>query len=245
MLLRPFHWKSIPLGEFQVLPRNQRPVTDSIWHSIDEALLTVVQEIREVLHTMQPEEGPAHQPRRHPTDSPLHSKRSSQKSSSLNGLGITLLILLLLSLAIGEVLLRQGKIGVGLTNTSASPISSPIIRSTPIPTSQEKLAEQQYSLATSGSATIDDPLNGQTSSQWDRDPDCNFRDGGYHVTGQTTYASLASCSFSGQFQDFAFQADMTLLKGAGGGLLFRKAGSSFGYRFFLGRNFVDLTYDGS
>jgi len=65
------------------------------------------------------------------------------------------------------------------------------------------------------------------------------------VTGKTTIANLAVCSFSRQYQDFVFQARMTLLKGAGGGLLFRTAGTSFGYRFFLGLNEVNLTYDDS
>jgi hypothetical protein len=247
VLLRPFYWKSLPLGDFQVLPRNQQPITDSSWHSVDEALLTVVQEIREILRTMQPGGAPAHQSRQQPAGPLLHLHQSPRKPFSLlKVLGIALSVVLLLFLGIGGFLLQQSKIDADRANTSATPTAHSSIHPTATSTTQaEQQAMQQYIQATSGPPTISDPLNGQTSNQWTQNEDCNFKNGGYHVTGQTTTTNVASCSFSGQFQDFVFQAQMTLLKGAGGGLLFRTADSSFGYRFFRGLNNVDLAYDES
>lgn len=49
VILRPVLWHGAPFGKLQALPTDGKPVTDSSWHSMDEAFLSVAEGIRKVV----------------------------------------------------------------------------------------------------------------------------------------------------------------------------------------------------
>ena len=49
ILLRPCDWEELSFSEYQVLPKNQQPVTSRYWHNQDEAFREVAKGIREVV----------------------------------------------------------------------------------------------------------------------------------------------------------------------------------------------------
>lgn len=57
LLLRSCDWQSTPLAEVQCLPRNGKPVT--LWENRDDALFSIVQELRRLITRQQPTTSPA------------------------------------------------------------------------------------------------------------------------------------------------------------------------------------------
>lgn len=51
VILRPCQWHEAPFGKLQALPRDGRPITS--WNNRDEALFSVVQELRRVIEELQ------------------------------------------------------------------------------------------------------------------------------------------------------------------------------------------------
>src|SRR6266487_317278 len=100
-----------------------------------------------------------------------------------------------------------------------------------------------YVQATSGTPTLDDPLiNNSKGDNWDGGNACVFTGGAYHVKiGQKD--TFLVCSARPTLANFAYQVQMTILKGDGGGITFRTGGANpFGYRFFLSLDYFDLNY---
>ena len=73
---------------------------------------------------------------------------------------------------------------------------------------------------------IYDPLDDSSNSPvgWDSSDGCNYNNGTYHAIEQTAY-TLRTCSMNGSsFDNFVFEAQMTILQGDCGGLHFRNGG---------------------
>lgn len=49
IFLRPVYWKGSPFGKLQALPTDGKPIISTAWHSIDEALFDVVEDISAVI----------------------------------------------------------------------------------------------------------------------------------------------------------------------------------------------------
>ncbi len=81
-----------------------------------------------------------------------------------------------------------------------------------------------YSTATSGTSALSDTMAAPDSNQWDNVPNsCVFQAGDYHVL-DTHPGTFSICrEEANTFCNFAFQADMTIITGDGGGLIFRLA----------------------
>jgi tetratricopeptide (TPR) repeat protein len=52
VLLRPILWKDAPFAKLQALPRNGKPITDRSWHTEDDALLDVAEQISTVVKVL-------------------------------------------------------------------------------------------------------------------------------------------------------------------------------------------------
>jgi actin-like ATPase involved in cell morphogenesis len=102
-----------------------------------------------------------------------------------------------------------------------------------------------YNRATSGIPILNDPLSKNTTNNWDqyvgKGYSCAFLGGAYHVNMQNKgYATLCFCHAT-NFSNFAFQVQMTIVKGDGGGLIFRADNTkSKMYRFRVSQ---DGSYD--
>jgi eukaryotic-like serine/threonine-protein kinase len=91
-----------------------------------------------------------------------------------------------------------------------------------------------------------DPLSDNSLGyNWDVNSDkfgtCAFTGGAYHVTALpqpgTGPQPGKGCSLpSLNFSDFAYQIQMTIVKGVGGGIFFRDDGNGNGYYFFIGQD---------
>jgi serine/threonine protein kinase len=78
--------------------------------------------------------------------------------------------------------------------------------------------QQIYMYATHGSPVMNDPLNTQNNNTWDKNDSCFFTGGVYHVRSTNSIDCLSQRS---SFSNFAFQVQMTILKGDAGGIVFR------------------------
>jgi len=83
-----------------------------------------------------------------------------------------------------------------------------------------------FNQATSGTPVLNDPLSQQDANNWEVDDKtggggCAFSGGSYHASmPQASY--FASCyAQNSNFSNFAFQVQMTILKGDRGGIIFR------------------------
>lgn len=83
---------------------------------------------------------------------------------------------------------------------------------------------------------IYDPLDDSSNSPvgWDSSDGCNYNNGTYNASEQTAY-TLRTCSMDGSsYDNFVFEAQMTILQGDCGGLHFRNGGGdSNAYDFIV------------
>ena len=97
--------------------------------------------------------------------------------------------------------------------------------------------QKTYNLVTSGIPMFYDPLQQQDTNNWnvgtwDKGDNCGFRGGAYHVKSveQEYYAwCIAEVP---NFNNFAFQVQMNILSGDGGGIVFRADGRNGNYYYF-------------
>ncbi len=110
--------------------------------------------------------------------------------------------------------------------------------------------------ATSGTPVLDDPLidnsKGNNWPEWNNDNGaCIFTGGAYHAIIRPAFSGGMGCfKGSANFSNLAYQVEMTIIKGdGGGGLLFRNGGgpdpNGWGYQFGLFRDHVGLWYGGT
>jgi serine/threonine protein kinase len=100
-----------------------------------------------------------------------------------------------------------------------------------------------YMLATSGTPALDDSLSSQSGGQWDETSlanghGCQFSGGAYHALASQQNTFSPCYAEARSFGNFAFQVQMTIIKGDGGGLVFR-AGDSTScqeYVFFVNQD---------
>src|SRR5712691_385168 len=83
-----------------------------------------------------------------------------------------------------------------------------------------------YTQATSGSPVLSDPMIGQDANNWDvgsasNGASCGFTGGAYHATEPQKGFFISCYDGTNNFSNFAFQVKMTLVKGDGGGIIFR------------------------
>ncbi len=86
-----------------------------------------------------------------------------------------------------------------------------------------------YQQATGGAPTVRDPLNNKAASSWGEfsgnNGGCAFTNGAYHIT--SLQAGLTACLYKpNTFRNFAFQVQMTIVRGDAGGLIFRLPASN-------------------
>lgn len=98
-----------------------------------------------------------------------------------------------------------------------------------------------YTQATSGTPTMNDPLTQQDTNQWELDNKtggggCAFSNGSYHASMPQAGFFAPCYAQNSSFNNFAFQVQMTILKGDRGGLIFRSDGSSKFYLFRVDQN---------
>jgi hypothetical protein len=80
-----------------------------------------------------------------------------------------------------------------------------------------------------GTLALNDQLRDNTQGYgWDENANCAFSGGAYHVIGTAQYANTCNAS-STNYSNFAFQVQLTIIKGGCGGLVFR---NNIGFYFF-------------
>jgi hypothetical protein len=109
-------------------------------------------------------------------------------------------------------------------------------------TSQQAIFTQ----ITSARPVVNDPLHQQDGNRWEEDSkagggSCTFTAGAYHAS-MSQMGFFASCyDLSSNFSNFAFQVQMTILKGDRGGIIFRSSNANANYYLF--RASQDGSYD--
>ncbi|HEY1350449.1 MAG TPA: DnaJ C-terminal domain-containing protein [Ktedonobacteraceae bacterium] len=82
-----------------------------------------------------------------------------------------------------------------------------------------------YTRATQNAPVLNEPLNGQTASQWDETSSsngtCRFSAGSYHSFIPTAGFFQPCYAENTSFSNFAFQVDMLIKQGDEGGIIFR------------------------
>ncbi|EFH83792.1 serine/threonine protein kinase [Ktedonobacter racemifer] len=85
--------------------------------------------------------------------------------------------------------------------------------------------QQIYTASTSGPPFINDPLTSQGASTWQslqgQDYGCTFSGGAYHVQLARLNSYLNCARQKNVFHNFAFEVEMSVIKGDGGGIFFR------------------------
>jgi hypothetical protein len=103
-----------------------------------------------------------------------------------------------------------------------------------------------FNQATSGTPALNDPLSQQDTNSWEVDDKtggggCAFTGGSYHAS-MPQAGFFASCyAQNSNFSNFAFQVQMTILKGDRGGIIFRS--DSAATKFYLLRFDQNGTYN--
>lgn len=98
-----------------------------------------------------------------------------------------------------------------------------------------------YTQATSGNPVINDPMNKPDANSWvnytGTRNTCTFTGGLYHAVVTQSGAYNLCLAEATRFHNFAFQVQMTLVKGDSGGLIFRADDKHYTfYRFVIDRN---------
>ena len=154
---------------------------------------------------------------------------------------VILLLALWIFLRIRRRTLRQSKFVVTICAVVIVAMIIPafILWHKPVTVLQLAPSELQrvYDRSTSGKMALFDPMHEQDRNNWDTGiwntyDSCSFTDGAYHIKlGQTNYYGWCIAE-QPSFSNFAFQVQMTILKGDGGGILFRSAGKQGKYYAF-------------
>lgn len=94
-----------------------------------------------------------------------------------------------------------------------------------------------YTQATSGTPVLDDSLSTNSSSNWDEYSDgngggCQFNGGALHASILQKNYFVACFAQSTNFSNFAFQAQMTIIRGDEGGVIFRANNANSNFYYF-------------
>src|SRR6266704_1041633 len=103
--------------------------------------------------------------------------------------------------------------------------------------SNQQIPSPQNPYPPYGTLALDDPLS-YNSHFWsvggDSSGTCDFTGGAYHVNAIQQPGK--GCVANPRFSDFAYQVQMTIVKGDGGDILFRDDTKGNGYYFFIGQD---------
>lgn len=121
------------------------------------------------------------------------------------------------------------------------PLSAPAHPSSCQAPSSHESAAAIYTQVMCKHALLSSALNRQDGLRWDENNQCGFRQGAYHVLLPAT-SYVAECfAHVGPFgPNFALQADITVLKGYSGGLVFRAEGPSSNWDVITSRVPIDI-----
>lgn len=94
-----------------------------------------------------------------------------------------------------------------------------------------------YAQATAGSPALDDSLSSNSNSNWDEYSDgsgggCQFSGGALHASILLKNYFVVCFAQSTNFSNFAFQAQMTIIRGDEGGLIFRSNNTNSNFYYF-------------
>lgn len=97
--------------------------------------------------------------------------------------------------------------------------------------------QNTYIQVTRGNPTLNDALSSQNGNNWDvisnsGEGSCSFKDNAYHATAQLPDYLYACFAATPNFSNFAYQAQMTILQGDYGGIIFRANGANSKYYYF-------------
>lgn len=163
-------------------------------------------------------------------------KLAGKNRTSGIAIGLVLLILLLISAAFtysaGIFPFSRQKIPV---TTPAQATQTVLARGTQqaVAVFASRSPQDIYTAATQGNPSLNDPLNGKSRSTWlgyqGGSYSCAFAGGAYHVRVAKANAYLACLAPNITFHNFAFQVEVSIVKGDVGGIIFRSndAGSNF------------------
>ena len=176
-----------------------------------------------------------------PPPPPVRRRRPSVTMIAL------LIVLVLLIIAAGGILYFRTASPTGQTQSHASPTApaqqvtatpSTAVQDTATPSAQTP--QSLYDQVTQGSPVLDDPLLRNDTNNWtestsaDGKFSCMFTGGAYHARAQPKNSYMLCVAQATNFSDFAYQVQMSIVKGEFGGMVFRADGSqSKYYSFFI------------
>ena len=135
--------------------------------------------------------------------------------------------------------------GIFLLRSTGSTSLTPSLTATQIPTSTLVTTTTQtptivnpttspqdlYTRTTKSNSTFTDPLHSQDNNNWSVDTECSFSNGAYHVSVPSTY--FAWCiEQSIDFSNFIYQAQINIVKGDYGGIVFREDFTNIIFYYF-------------
>ncbi len=177
----------------------------------------------------------------------LAPSRITWKTLSFIGLALLLLLVGVVALSplgksLSPINAPNATATANASNATMQAVQSGISAATATANAQTTAAAQAEATAAVNANLIDpsmgylkfhEALNGAGSSGWDTNGGCTFAADGYHVLAQT--ATQLCIAHNLNFSDFTLQVQMSILKGTGGGILFRSTGSA-GYYFRIGKD---------
>jgi|GEM_PF-521756 len=160
-----------------------------------------------------------------------------------------------ISIIVGVVVLVLVLIGGGvfalLSRSGSKPVPTPVVNGTPsapittVPTTAGTAVVSQAPYTHSGTLAFSDPLsdNSQGHNWEEYHTNCTFTGGAYHVIApDANYADYCLADTT-NFSDFVLEAQMQVVKGDGGGIVFRVTSTNPNneyYEFIIGQ---DGSYD--
>ena len=162
---------------------------------------------------------------------------------------IALLVVLVLLVVGGGVFFFRSLSPSGQASPQASPTTqaqqatatpSPTAQATATPTASTP--QDLYAQITQSTPVLDDPLSTNGTNNWseggssDGKTSCTFTGGAYHAITQPQNEFTLCVAQATNFDNLAYQVQMTIVKGEFGGIVFRVDGSqSKYYSFFIDR----------
>ncbi len=172
----------------------------------------------------------------------------------LVGVGVILLLVVLLSVIGGvgvyNTHIRQVNADATATATTRMAATAEVTANNATATAQAEAAATATVIAANpygGTLVLNDPLRDNSLGHWYQGSDsvssCKFTGGAYHVRFSPGPRTSASTGFicpaldSADFRNFAFEVQMTIIKGDAGAIYFRAPhDTTGGYEFIVGQN---------
>ncbi len=152
-----------------------------------------------------------------------------------NRTGLIVAVLLILVLVAGSVFFAVSRLG---RNNSASTTSTTPTRA--IVTTTPAVTSQSNPYTHTGKLTFSDALGDNSGGhKWDENGNCVFTGGTYHTIAPNASFSDYCIAQSTDLNDFVFEAQMRIIKGNAGGIIFRVTSTNPAneyYSFYIGQD---------